>query len=536
MSEQSYIPVIILKEGSSEREEDEVRSFILGASEVINEAVSSMLGPNGKFKLIMDTFGDVTITSSGATALEEVEVEHPAAKVLVDTAKAVNKDVGDGVTSTIILATELVNKANELIQKGIHPSIICEGYEKAFKYAQEALERNAFKINYNERKNLLSVAKTAITSFTSIEDAEYLAELAVEAVTRVLEEGKLDTDRIKIDKKSGGTLRDTIFIEGVALDKEIVHAAMPKLIKNPKIALLDTSLEVRKTEYDEKLKFKDPTMLRSFIRKEQDTMREMVDKIKATGANVVLCQKGIDDFVQYLLSKEGIAAVRRIKKSDMEKLEIATGGKIVTNLDELSQEFLGNAELFEERKLGDEKWVFIISGKKSKSVNIIVRGDNDKIVSEAERSIKKAIKALEAVFEDPRVVSGAGAIEIELARELRDRSTREEGRVQYAIEAFADALERIPANIARNSGKDPEEVLSTLRSEHTKGRTEYGVGALSEELVVNAKELGILDPLKIKKRVLSAATETAVSLLRIDRITAAAKFKPSEGKKEGQEY
>lgn len=538
MSERGYIPVIILKEGSTEREEDEVRNYILGASKVINEAVSSMLGPNGKYKLIMDTFGDVTVTSSGAAVLEEVEVEHPAAKVLVETAKAMNKDIGDGVTSAILLATELIIKANELIQNGISPTIVCEGYEKSLRESLNLLEKISFKLDVNSRKDLFNVARTAITGSLGIKDREFLAELSVEAVSRVVDNGKLDIDRIKVDKKAGDTIENSLFVEGVALDKEIVHAAMPKLIRNPKIALLDVSLEVRKTEYDEKLKFKDPSMLREFIREEQNSMKEMVDKIKAAGANVVLCQKGIDDFVQYLLAKEGIAAVRRIKKSDMEKLELATGGRIVTNLDELSPQYLGSAEVFEERKLGDEKWVFVISGKKSKSVNLIVRGDNDKVVSEAERSVKKALKALEALYKDPRVVYGAGAAEVEIARYLRSIASKEQGRVQYAILAFADALEKIPINLARNSGKDPEEALSLVNSIHSEGKVEFGVGAANEDTIVNTRELGILDPLLVKKRIFTSAVETAVALLRVDRITIAAKYKPPEGGKEGegQEY
>ncbi len=526
-------PIIVLKEGSSERGEDEVRQHILVAAQVLGGALRPVLGPHGKFKLIMDTFGDVTVTSSGATVLEEVDIEHPVAKILVELAKAMNKEVGDGVTSMVILASELLEQGIALQRQGIHASIVEQSYGESLRKAIEVLEKSAKSFKPTDRKTLFLIAKTAITGSLSRKEREVLAEIAVEAATKAREGTKLDLDRIKLDKKGGEVMFETKLLEGIALDKELVHPAMPKLLKNPKIALIDQSLELRKTEYDGKMKFKDPSMLTRFMDQEQESLKEMVEKIKSSGANVVLCQKGIDDLVQYLLAKDNIQAVRRIKKSDMDKLSLATGAKITTNIDELDESVLGNAKLVEERRVGDEKWVFVNTGAKTKAVNLIFRGANDKIVGEAERMTKKALNALRMAFTDCKVVPGAGATELEIARQLKGLSSKQAGKPALAIEAFLRSMESIPASLASNSGKDPDETLTKLRAIHNSGNPNIGTGELEKDMV-DATSAGILEPLSLKRSTLSGAVDTAIALLRIDRITAVAKFKAPPGK-ENQE-
>lgn len=526
------IPVIVLKEGTTEREEEEVRNHILVSSNVLSDAIRPLLGPCGRLKLIMDTFGDVTITGSGAAVLEEVDIEHPVAKIIVEMAKTLNKEVGDGVTGSVILASGLIKKGIEASAKGIHPTLVAAAYLRAASIAQKATEGIASSANIKDRKTLLNVAKTAISGTRSRQERDLLAELAVEAATRVQEAGKLDMDRVKLDKKSGEVVTETIFIEGVALDKELVHPAMPKTVKDAKIALLDLSLEVKKTEFDEKLKFKDPSLLKEFIEEEQNSMRAMVEKIKASSANVVLCQKGIDDFVQYALAKESMPAVRRVKKSDMDKLALATGGRVITNLDDLSKSTLGRAEVVEERKLGDEKWTFVRAGKGAPIVNVIFRGANDKIVGETERAFKKGLNMLRVLMQEPKVVPGGGATEMEISKKVREAARDEGGKVSVIMEDFADAMETIPKTLASNAGWKAEEVEAKLKAAHSRGKVSMGTGDIGSELT-DAKVAGLLEPLAMKRAAMTSAVETAVSLLRIDRITAASKFKAAPKGKEG---
>ena len=526
------MPVIVLREGTTEREEDEVRNHILVSSNVLSDAIRPLLGPCGRLKLIMDTFGDVTVTGSGAAVLEEVDIEHPVAKIIVEMGKTLNKEIGDGVTASVILSSELIRKGIAATAQGIHPTLVTRAYLRAAGIAQKAIEGIASRANTKDRKTLFNVARTAISGTRSRQERDLLAELAVEAATRVQEAGKLDMDRVKLDKKSGEVVTETIFIEGVALDKELVHPAMPKTVKDAKIALLDLSLEVKKTEFDEKLKFKDPSLLREFIEEEQNSMRAMVEKIKASGASVVLCQKGIDDFVQYALAKESMPAVRRVKKSDMDKLALATGGKLITNLDDLSRSALGRAEVVEERKLGDEKWTFIRAGKGARVVNVVFRGANDKIVGETERAFKKALNMLRVLMQEPKVVPGGGATEMEISRRVREAARDEGGKVSVIMEDFADAMEIIPKTLAKNAGWKAEEAGAKLKAAHSKGKVSMGTGDMSSELT-DAKMAGLLEPLAMKRAAMLSAVETAVSLLRIDRITAASKFKAAPKGKEG---
>jgi len=532
MSSRGTVPVLILREGTSERAEDEVRNHVLIGSKVLAEALKPLLGPYGRLKLIMDTFGDVTITGSGATVLDEVDVEHPVAKIVVEMGKTLNKEVGDGVATSVMVSAELIRRAMSMIDKGIHPTLVTEGYLRASRIAMRALDGVANEVDAKDRRVLLRVAKTAMSGTGSEGEKDLLAELAVEAAMRVTEHGKLDLDRIKLDKKSGEVVSETIFIEGVALDKEFVHPAMPKIVKGAKIALLDLSLEVKKTEFDAKLRFKDPSALKCFIQEVQNSLRDMVNSIRRSGANVVLCQKGIDDFVQYLLAKEGIPAIRRVKKSDVEKIALATGAKTISNLEELSPSTLGRAESVEEKKLGDEKWSFVRGGKKTRVVNIIFRGANDKIVGETERTVKKALNMLRILMQEPKVLPGAGAAEMEVSREVRDAAKGESGKLSLIVESYADAVETIPKTLAHNAGWKAEEVEVKLRAAHSAGKTAMGTGDMKSELT-DAKRAGLLEPLGMKKAILLAAVETAVSLLRIDRITAAGKFKPpAKGKEE----
>jgi len=529
-SPEGNIPVLIVKEGTSEREEDEVRNHILVSSNVISDALRPLLGPCGRLKLIMDTFGDVTVTGSGAAVLEEVDVEHPVAKLMVEMGKTLNKEVGDGVTTSVIISSELIRRGVTLAGQGIHPTVVTEGYLRAIAIANHVMDKEARKVDTEDRKTLFHIARTAIGGARSEQERDLLAELAVEAAMRVGEEGKLDLDRVKLDKKSGEVVSDTLLVEGVALDKEFVHPAMPKMISNAKIALVDFSLEIKKTEFDEKLKFKDPSALKGFIEEEQTTLRDMVEKVRASGANVVLCQKGIDDYVQYLLAKEGISAVRRIKKSDMEKIALATGARLVTNLEELTPSALGTAESVEERKLGDEKWSFVRVGKDAKVVNIIFRGANDKIVGETERTFKKALNMLRIVFKEPKAVLGGGAIEVEVSREIANAARKEGGKLSVVMEQFAESMEAIPVTLARNAGWKGEDVGAKLRAAHASGRRSAATGDMTGE-IIDAGKIGLLEPLAMKKAALMTAVETAVSLLRIDRITAASKFKaPAKGR------
>jgi len=526
------VPILVLKEGTRESAEDEVRNHILASSNVLSGALKPLLGPYGRLKLLMDTFGDVTVTGSGATVLDEVDIEHPVAKIIVEMGKTLNKEIGDGVTSAVILASELIRAGISMVRRGIHPTVVSEGYTRASRTAENVLKKMAKEANVKERKLLFQVARTAMSGSRSEQESSFFAELAVEAALRVVENGNVDLDRIKLDKKSGEVSSETIFLEGVALDKELVHPAMPKSVKDASIALLDLSLEVRKTEFDEKLKFKDPASLTEFLQEEQKELRNMVEKIKGTGASVVLCQKGIDDFVQYLLAKEGIPAVRRIKKSDIEKLALATGGKVITNLEELSPSVLGSAEIVEEKKLGDEKWTFVRGGKKAKVVNLIFRGANDKIVGETERMVKKALNVLRVLVQEPKVVLGAGAVEMEIGKELRKEARGEGGKTSVVLESFADCIEVIPKTLAHNAGWKAEDVVVKLRAAHSAGKRNVGTGDMTSE-VTDANKAGLLEPLAVKRASLRSAVETAVSLLRIDRITAAGKFKPPEKSKEG---
>ncbi|MEM2319989.1 MAG: thermosome subunit beta, partial [Candidatus Bathyarchaeia archaeon] len=519
---------LILKEGSTRSKGREAQHNNIMAARIIAETVKSALGPKGMDKMLVDSFGDVTITSDGRTILDEMDVQHPAAKMMVEVAKTQDNEAGDGTTTAVILAGELLNKAEELIGKNIHPTIIIDGYKKAAEKALEVLESIAIPVDLNNLEYLKKAAMTSMASKLVAEHKEYLADLAVKSVLQVAEkEGdkyKVDIDNVKVEKKPGESIRDTKLINGIVLDKEVVHSGMPKRVENAKIALLDTSLEIEKTEFDAKINIESPEQMDAFLKQEEAMLKEMVDKLVAVGANVVLCQKGIDDMAQHFLARKGILAVRRIKKSDMEKLARATGGKLITNLDDMSPADLGYASLVEERKIGDDKMTFVEGCKNPKAVTILIRGATERVIAEAERSIHDAICVVKDIVEEPKVLAGGGAPELEVARVLKKYAETLPGREQLAVKSFAEALESIPATLAENAGLDPIDILSELRAKHEKGEIRAGIEVISGK-VQNMMEAGVFEPISVKKQVIKSANEAASMILKIDDVIAAGKTK-----------
>ena len=531
------VPVIILKEGTQRTRGREAQAANIMVAKAIAEAMRTSLGPRGMDKMLVDSFGDIVITNDGATILKEMDVEHPVAKMLVEVAKAQDEEVGDGTTTAVVVAGELLSKAEELIDKEIHPSLIIEGYKKAAAEALRILDEIGAPVNPQDKEYLVRIAKTSLASKLVGEFAEHLARIAVEAVLKVarLENGKwkVDLDDVKIEKKEGMSVVDTMLIEGIVLDKEVVHPDMPKLVRNAKIALLDAPLEIEKTEFDAKLHIETPDQMRAFMEQEERMLKEMVDKIAATGANVVFCQKGIDDLAQHFLARKGILAVRRIKKSDMEKLAKATGGRVISRIDDLTPEDLGRAQLVEERRVGEDKMVFVEGCENPRAVTILVRGGTQRIVDEAERSIKDAINVVKDILMEPKIVAGGGAIETELALRLRDYARTLPGKEQLAVEKFAEALEIVPIQLAENAGLDPVESIVTLRSKHKEGERWYGVDVLNNRLH-DMMSLNVIDPVAVKKQVIKSAVEAASLVLKIDDIIAASKLSEKESKKEGK--
>jgi archaeal chaperonin len=535
--------VIILREGTSRsRGQDALKANIM-AAKIIAESVRSSLGPKGMDKMLVDGFGDVTITNDGATILDEMEVQHPAAKMMVEVAKTQDDEVGDGTTTSVVVAGELLKKAEELIDQGIHPTVIVDGYREASNRALEVLNQIAIKIEPNDKAMLRRVAEVSLASKILAEDKEAMAELAVNAILQVAEKTpdgyKVDIDDVKVEKKPGESLTDTALIKGIVLDKEIVHPGMPKRVEDAKIALVDAPLEVEKTEFDAKINIENPEQMKSFLDEEEKMLKEMTDKVSNSGANVLLCEKGIDDVAQHYLAKKGILAVRRVKQSDMEKLVKATGGKVVSNVNDLRPEDLGFAKLVEERKVADDKMTFVEGSKNPKAVTILVRGGSERLVDEAERAIHDALCVVRDVVLDPRVVGGGGAPEAEVARQLREHAQKLSGKEQLAVIAFGEALETLPTALAENAGLDPIDILVQLRVAHEKGQLWAGVD-VNESKVADLKERGILEPLGVKVQVIKSAAEAAGMILKIDDVIAAAKSSPGgqggpKGKDEGDD-
>ena len=530
-------PVLILKEGTQRTVGRDAQRLNIMAARVIAEAVRSTLGPKGMDKMLVDSLGDVVITNDGVTILKEIDVEHPAAKMVVEIAKTQENEVGDGTTTAVVIAGELLKKAEELLDNEIHPTVIANGYRLAAERAMKILNGIAIEVKKDDDDLLKKIAATAMTGKGAEVAVNRLSEIAVKAVKIIAEEvdGKIevDTDNIKIEKRTGASVEETELVEGIVLDKEVVHPGMPKRVKNAKILVFNGALEVKETETDAKINITDPEQLQKFIEQEERMIKEMVDKIASAGANVVFCQKGIDDLAQYYLAKAGILAVRRVKQSDIEKIAKATGAKIVTDLRDLSSEDLGEAELVEERKIGDEKMVFITGCKNPKAVTILVRGGTEHIVDEIARGIEDAIKAVAVALEDGKIVAGGGASEIEVSLKLREWAPSLGGREQLAAEAFASALEIIPRSLAENAGLDPIDILVELRKAHEEGNVHAGID-VDNGKVVDMRELGVLEPLRVKTQAIESATEVAVMLLRIDDVIAAKELSKEKGK-EGAE-
>jgi thermosome len=499
------------------------------AAKIIGEVLKSTLGPRGMDKMLVDSLGDVTITNDGATVLKEIDVQHPAAKMMVEAAKTQDNMVGDGTTTVVVFASELLRKAEELIDQNIHPTIVVGGYRKAAEKALDILNKIAVEVDINDRATLKKIANTSMRSKSVAATRDVLADIAIDAVKQIAEKRGdkwvADIDQIQITKKAGESLADTKLINGIIVDKEVSHSGMPKRIEKASIALLDCPLEIEKTEISAEIRIKDPTQMKAFLDEESRMLKEMVDKIKTVGANVVFCQKGIDDIAQHYLAKEGIMAVRRVKKSDIEKLARACNARIINNLEDLKEKDLGYAEIVEERKIGDDKMVFVEKCKDPKSVGLLIRGGLERFVDEAERALHDALSVVADVYESNKIVAGGGAVEEELAKQLKEYASKVGGREQLAIEAFAEALETIPRTLAENAGLDPIDILVSLRSAHEKPDGVWsGVDVFSGK-VTNMMKADVIEPLRVKEQAIKSAVEAASMILRIDDVIAAAKTK-----------
>ncbi len=526
--QQGGVPVLILREGASRSRGREAQHNNIMAAKVIAEAVRSALGPKGMDKMLVDSMGDVTITSDGRTILDEMDVEHPAAKMMVEVAKTQDDEVGDGTTTSVIVAGELLSKAEDLLNKNVHPTVVIDGYRKAADKALATLEKIAITVSPLDKEPLKKVAMTSMASKLVAENRDMLADIAVDAILyvaqKVGEEYRADLDDIMVEKKPGESMTDTKLIKGIILDKEVVHPGMPKRVEKAKIVLLDMALEIEKTEFDAKINIETPEQMEAFLHEEENMLRDMVEKIAATEANVVICQKGIDDMVQHFLARKGIVAIKSAKKSDMEKLAKATGGKVVTNLQDMTKKDLGYAAIVEERKIGDDKMTFVEGCKNPHAVAILIRGGTERIVDEAERSIHDALCVVRDVVQEPKIVAGGGAPEMELAKALREYAETLPGREQLAVQSFADAMEIIPVTLGENAGLDPIDITSDLRVQHEKGQTWAGVDVFDGK-IKDMRKLEVYEPLVVKKQTIKSATEAATMILKIDDIIASRKMK-----------
>jgi archaeal chaperonin len=525
-------PIIILKEGSTRTRGRDAQGMNLMAARAVAEAVRTTLGPKGMDKMLVDSLGDVVITNDGVTILKEMDIEHPAAKMIVEIAKTQDDEVGDGTTTAVVLAGELLKRSETLLDQDVHPTVIAAGYRQAATKAREILDSLAYPVTAKDTELLKKFAITAMTGKGAEAVGEKLADLVVKSVKAVVDEsGKVDVDDIKVEKKVGGTIGDSELIQGLVIDKERIHPNMPKTVKNAKIALLDTPMEIEKTEIDAKIEITSPDQLQSFLDQEEKMLKDMVDKVKKTGANVVFCQKGVDDLVQHYLAKNGIMAARRVKESDLKKLAKATGARVSTSIDEMSKEDLGIAGLVEERKIGDENMIFVEQCKDPKAVSLILRGGTEHVVDELDRAVHDALRVVGVVVEDKKYVAGGGSTEVELALRLKEFAATVGGREQLAIEAFADSMEIIPRTLAENAGLDPIDTLVDLRSKHegkNKDGKVFGINVFTGEAVDMRKE-GVIEPLRVKTQAISGASEAAVMILRIDDVIAASKLSGGRG-------
>jgi len=526
-------PVLILKDGTTRSKGKEAQRNNITAAKVIGEVLKTTLGPRGMDKMLIDGLGDITITNDGAAILDEIDVEHPAAKMMVEIAKTQDDMVGDGTTTTVVLASELLKKGEELLDQNIHPIMIVSGYRKAAQKAIEIINKVSISVDIKDRKTLLKIALTSMGSKAVGGAKEHLAQISIDSVMQITEDRGdkkiADIDNIQLVKKTGKSLLETQLVNGIIIDKEIVHSGMPKNAKKAKIALLDSALEIEKTEMSAEIRIRDPNQMKAFLDQETNTLKGMAEKIKASGANVVFCQKGIDDMVQHFLAKDGIIAARRIKESDMEKLAKATGGKIVSNLDDINSTDLGKAGIVEERKIGDDKMIFVEQCKDPHAVAILIRAGLERLVDEAERAMNDSLSVVSDVIENNKIVAGGGAVEIEVAKELRKYAPKVGGREQLAIEAFADATEIIPKTLAENAGLQSIDIIVELRAAHEKTNGKYKGVNVFKGGIMDSIEKGVIEPTVVKVQAFKSAAESAAMIMRIDDVISASKSKGGPG-------
>ncbi|MEK0318355.1 MAG: thermosome subunit beta [Nitrosopumilus sp.] len=516
-------PVLVLKESALQQKGKDAQNNNIQAAKLVADLVKSSLGPRGLDKMLVDSLGDVTITNDGATILKEIDVQHPAAKMMVEIAKTLDNEVGDGTTSSVVFGGALLAKAEELLKKDVHSTVIIDGYQAASEKTLEILSEIAQKIQPDDKESLLKIAKTSMQSKLISEDSGPISKVVVEAIlkiaTKKAEKYDVDLDNIKVEKKAGASIQDTALIKGIVLDKEVVHSGMPTKIEKAKIALVNTALEVEKTEMSSEIRISDPSQMQMFLEEENRMLKTMVEKIHGVGANVLLCQKGIDDIAQHYLAKHGILAIRRIKESDMTKLAKATGGRVTTNLDDLSEKELGSADLVIQKKVESDKWVFIEGCKNPKSVTILIRGGSQRVVDEVDRSMHDALMVVKDVIEKPEIVAGGGAPEAFVAAQLKEWADNFDGREQLAIKKYAEALEVIPLTIAENAGMDPIDTMVNLRVKQNQGKKWTGIDARNTQ-VADMLSLDVVEPLVVKEQIIKSATETANMILRIDDVIA----------------
>jgi len=516
-------PVLVLKESALQQKGKDAQHNNIQAAKLVADLVRSSLGPRGLDKMLVDSLGDVTITNDGATILKEIEVQHPAAKMMVEIAKTLDNEVGDGTTSSVVLAGALLSKAEDLLKKDVHSSVIVEGYQAASEKTLEILSEIAKKIQPDDRESLLNVAKTSMESKLVSDESDSLSKIVVDAILKITikkdEKYTVDLDNIKVEKKTGASMKDTHIIIGMILDKEVVHSGMPTKIEKAKIALINAAIEVEKTETSAEIRINDPSQMQMFLEEENRMLKTMVDKIHDVGAKVLFCQKGIDDIAQHYLAKHGILAVRRVKESDMTKLAKATGGQVTTNLDDLSDKYLGSAELVQQRKIESDKWVFVEGCRNPQAVSILIRGASQRIVDEVDRSMHDALMVVKDVIDKPAIVAGGGSPEAYIAAQLKEWANSFEGREQLAIKKYAEALEVIPLTIAENAGMDPIDTMVSLRAKQNQGKKWTGIDAKNTK-IADMLALNVIEPVVVKEQIIKSATEAANMLLRIDDVIA----------------
>ncbi len=516
-------PILVLKEGTTRESGRGAQSKNIAAARAIADAVRSTLGPKGMDKMLVDSMGDVVITNDGVTILKEIDVEHPAAKMLIEVAKTQDEECGDGTTTAVILTGELLRQAELLIEQDVHPTTITQGFRLAADRAIEVMDSVARDVTLGDRRMLRKIAETSMTGKAAGPLKNHLGQIAVDGVLAIAEERpsgvQVDLDNIKVEKKQGGNIKDSALIEGIILDKERVHSGMPSFIKGAKIALINSALEIKKTEVDAKIQINDPSMMNAFLAEEERMLKDMVDKVKKAKANVVICQKGIDDVAQHFLAKNGVFAIRRAKKSDMEKLSRATGARIVTNLEDLTAEDLGKAKLVEERKVAGDDMTFVTGCRNPKAVSILIRGGTEHVIDEIDRALNDGLHVVAVALEDGKVIAGGGSTAMEIVENLRDYAASVGGREQMAIEAFASALEIVPRTLAENAGIDAIDTLIKIRTAHKDGKVSAGLNVYNgriEDMVKN----NVVEPLRVGTQAITSATESSVMILRIDDVIA----------------